>query len=73
MLLFRSEEHVDRWREARDLDRGGLLTPDQAWRLARGWYRDKLKPDWRRHTLEETEALLLESGLTGPFWNLRDD
>ena len=70
MLLFRSEEHVDRWCDAREMSRGGVLTPDQAWRLARAWYKDKLKPDWRRHTLEEAEALLKEIGLTGPFWNL---
>ena len=47
------------------------MTPEQCWRLARGWYADKLRPDWRRHTLEETEALLAEVGLTGAFWNLR--
>jgi len=71
MLLFRSEEHVRRWCVARDLSPGGLLTPDQAWRLARGWYSRKLAPDWRRHTLEETEALLAEVGLGGEFWALR--
>ena len=72
MLLFRSGEHVDRWCQARDLPLGGVLTTEQAWRLAHGWYKDKLKPGWRRHTLEETEALLLELAITGPFWNLRD-
>jgi hypothetical protein len=71
MLLFRSEEHIDRWCAAREITRGGTLTPDQAWRLARGWYKNKLKSDWRRHTLEEAEALLIDVGLTGPFWNLR--
>jgi carboxypeptidase C (cathepsin A) len=73
MLLFRSEEHVDRWCHARDLPRGGVLTPDQGWRLAHGWYKDKLSPDWRRHTLEETEALLGNLGITGDFWNLRGE
>ena len=71
MLLFRSEEHIDRWSSARDLPRGATMTPEQCWRLARGWYEDKLQPDWRRHTLEETEALLADVGLTGAFWNLR--
>jgi hypothetical protein len=52
--------------------RGVTITPEQTWRLADGWYRDKLNPDWRRHTLEETEALLDEIGLTGDFWSLRD-
>ncbi len=71
MLLFRDEEHVDRWRDARDLPRGAMLTPEVGWRLAREWYGDKLSPEWRRHTLEETEALLEGLGLTGPFWSLR--
>ena len=71
MLLFRSEEHIDRWSAARDLPRGSVMTPEQCWRLARGWYEDKLQPDWRRHTLEETEALLADVGLSGAFWNLR--
>ena len=73
MLLFRSEDHVDRWCQARDLSPGGILTPEQGWRLARGWYRDKVRPEWRRHTLEETESLLENVGLTGPFWNLRGE
>jgi hypothetical protein len=71
MLLFRAEEHVDRWCQARDVPRGALLTLEQGWRLAHGWYKDKLKPDWRRHTVEEAEALLGSIGLTGPFWSLR--
>ena len=71
MLLFRSEEHIDQWCAARDMSRGGLLTPDQAWQLARAWYKDKLKPEWRRHTVEEAESLLAAIGLTGPFRRLR--
>lgn len=71
MLLFRSEAHIDRWCLARDLSRGGVLTPEQGWRLAHGWYKDKVRPDWRRHSLEETEALLAALGITGSFWNLR--
>lgn len=71
MLLFRDEEHVDRWCRARDLNRGAVFTPDQGWQLAYGWFKDKLKPDWRRHTVEETEALLAAVGLEGPFWKLR--
>ena len=71
MLLFRGEEHVARWCQAHDLRRGATLTPHQGWELAHGWYKDKLKPEWRRHTLEEAETLLASVGLTGSFWNLR--
>ena len=71
MLLFRSEEHVDRWCAARDMQRVAMVTPEQGWQLAHAWYRNKVRPDWRRHTLEETEAMMAEIGLTGPEWNLR--
>ena len=71
MLLFRSEEHVDRWRAFRELPRGGTMAPEQCWRLARAWYGDKLRPDWRRKTLDEAEAALAAAGLSGPFWRLR--
>ncbi len=71
MLLFRSEEHIARWRAARDLPAGGTMTPAQCWELARAWYGTKLQPDWRRATLEEAEALFARIGLTAPFWSLR--
>jgi hypothetical protein len=70
MLLFRSEEHVDRWSEQRGGGRGGLLMPDQLWRLADAWYRDRMSPDWRRRTTEEAQAVFEDIGLTGPFWRL---
>lgn len=71
MLLFREEEHVRRWCRTHSVPFGAILTPAQAWQLAHGWYRRKLAADWRRHTLEEAEALLREVGLTSTFWNLR--
>ena len=42
------------WCEGRGLYVGGLLTLDTAWRLAVGWYRDRLEPTARRKTLDET-------------------
>jgi hypothetical protein len=72
MLLFRSEEHVDHWGQQWKLQRGALLSLEQGWRLAQAWYGpDRREPTWRRKTIEETEGLLIELGLTSPFWNLR--
>ena len=72
MLLFRSEEHVDRWCSSWGLPRGASLSLDQTWRLAHAWYsQDRRDPAWRRRTVEETESLLASLGLTEPFWNLR--
>ncbi|HEX6099280.1 MAG TPA: hypothetical protein VF432_23400 [Thermoanaerobaculia bacterium] len=72
MLLFRSEEHIDRWCTTWRLPKGALLTLEEGWRLARVWYgEDRRDPAWRRRTLEETEAVFAELGLTSGFWNLR--
>ncbi|MGH3051940.1 MAG: hypothetical protein ACRDM8_03150 [Gaiellaceae bacterium] len=71
MLAFRSEEHVNRWREQRCVVPGAVFSPEQMWRLADAWYKDRLSPDWRRKTAEEAEAVFAEIGLVGPFWQLR--
>ena len=71
MLAFRSEAHVDRWREQRCLARGAVFTLEQCWRLADAWYANRMAPDWRRRMPEEAEALFAGIGLEGPFWRLR--
>jgi hypothetical protein len=71
MLLFRSEAHVERWRERNHPVASSTLTLDQIAGLAHGWYARKLEPDWRRHTPAEAEALFGELGLDPVFWRLR--
>ncbi|HEV2688395.1 MAG TPA: hypothetical protein VGV35_07565 [Bryobacteraceae bacterium] len=71
MLLFRAEEHIDRWCSQWNQPRGATLTIDQCWQLAHAWFHNKLDSDWRRATLEETETLFGRIGFTGPFWSLR--
>jgi hypothetical protein len=72
MLFFRSEEHVEAWCNQWKMERGAILSIEQGWRLAQAWYgSDRSKPAWRRKTLDETEALFSELGLTSAFWNLR--
>ena len=70
MLLFRSEEHVDRWCTHGGHSKGGLLTLEQLWGLASTWYRDRLEPGWRRRTADEAEEVFASLGLTGEFWRL---
>ncbi|HEU0034768.1 MAG TPA: hypothetical protein VFQ53_29290 [Kofleriaceae bacterium] len=70
MLVFRSEDHIDRWCAARALPRGATMTLAQCGALARGWYADKLDAAWRRKTRDEAEALFASIGLVGPFWRL---
>jgi len=72
MLLFRSEEHVNRWCIVWNMVPGAVFSLDTAWRLASAWYGpDRRLPGWRRRTVEEAETLFAELGLTGPFWALR--
>jgi hypothetical protein len=71
MLAFRSEEHVNRWRELQCLSKGALFAPEQLWRLAHAWYVNRMSPGWRRKGPEEVEALFAEIGLTGEFWRLQ--
>lgn len=47
------------------------MTVQQCWDLGRIWYGDRLRPDWRRRTLDEAEAVFAGIGLTAPFWSLR--
>lgn len=70
MLLFRSEDHINRWCSAWKLARGATLTVDQAWKLADSWYRDRLSPDWRRRTVDEAHDLFRSLGLISDFWRL---
>lgn len=72
MLLFRSEDqekdHIDRWCKSWRLPRGETLTIEQAWRLADAWYRDRMSPEWKRHTVDEAHKLFSSLGLTSDFW-----
>ena len=70
MLLFRSEEHVQRWCEARGLSRGAVFRPEQLWTVAKPWHGRRLEPGWRRFAPAEAEGLFASAGLTGPFWRL---
>jgi hypothetical protein len=71
MLLFRSEEHVDRWCRQWGQPRGEILKGEQIWGLAKSWYsEDRRETNWRRKTKEETEEVFAGLGLTSQFWEL---
>ncbi len=68
MLLFRSEEHVERWLAGRPP--GATLPVATLCALAHAWWGDRLAPDWRPHSREHNQAILERLGLRGPFWRL---
>ena len=72
MLLFRSEEHVERWYSEKNMPLGQTMSVVQQWELAQLWYADRASPDWRRRTPAQAEAVFASVGLKGPFWRLQD-
>jgi hypothetical protein len=70
MLLFRSEEEIDRWSAATGVPRGEWM-PIRTLELVAGrWYGDRLDVDWRPRTVDASQAILADFGLTGEFWRL---
>lgn len=68
MNLFRSEEHIRRWLAGRA--GGAVISVGTLARAAYAWFGDRLAPDWRPRTREESQAILDRLGLTGEFWRL---
>jgi hypothetical protein len=62
MVLLRSGEA--------DPGGGAVIGVTQLGELSRRWYGDRLDDDWRPRTLAQSQAILDEVGLTGPFWRL---
>jgi hypothetical protein len=70
MNLFRSEEHVARWLVSAGTEPGATIPSTKLGELANAWWSDRLSPDWRPRTREESQAILDGLGLTGEFWQL---
>jgi hypothetical protein len=68
MRLFRSEEHIDRWLDGRA--RGAVTSVGQLADLAHAWWSDRVSPDWRPKSRDESQAILESVGFTEPFWQL---
>ena len=70
MLLFRSEEHVERWRAQWSQPSGGSMDIETCALLAYDWYHDRLDPNGRRKNVAEAAAIFANLGLTDTFWSL---
>jgi hypothetical protein len=57
-------------RSGSEVTEGELVDLPTLKRLARRWYGNRLDPDWRPRTRDESQAILDEVGLTTPFWQL---
>jgi hypothetical protein len=70
MVFLRSEEHLARWLDANGYEAGVTLSTPVLNELARRWWWTRLDPGWRPRSQGESQAILDELGLTGPFWSL---
>ena len=68
MLLFQSEEWIDKWCKRKDLDRGEVLTINQVLELSKLWYQDRLSLDYHGRSLEQVAEIFKQAGLTSTFW-----
>ena len=73
MLFFRSEEHVQRWCQTRDLPVRPILSLEQLWHLAMTWYGNRLTVESRRPGPDEMASIFAAIGLEGPFWDPQSD
>jgi hypothetical protein len=62
MRLLRSEDELD--------DGGEVIGIHQLQELAATWYGDRMDPDWRPRTRDESQRLLADVGLDSSFWDL---
>ena len=67
MLLFRSEEHLQRRLDSGH-PRGETMSVEQQWKLAGRWFAGRDRPGWTKLSPVEGQEILREVGLTSEFW-----
>jgi hypothetical protein len=73
MLLFRSEDTVNRWCKEQGIPRRPIISLEQLWYLAVAWYENRLTVESRRPGPDEMVAIFSKIGLAGPFWDPKAD
>jgi len=68
MLLFRSEEWIDKWCKRNNLERGEVLTVYQVWELSKPWYTNRMSLDYHGRSPEQVTEIFKQAGLTSAFW-----
>lgn len=70
MLLFRSEEEIDKWCAATGEPHGEAVPLRQVWALSREWYGNRMDPGFRGRTAEQVVEVFGRAGLTSDFWRV---
>jgi hypothetical protein len=70
MVYLRSEEHLHRWLEETGYEPGATFPATTMNELAKRWWSSRLDPEWSPRSVQESQAILDEIGLTADFWRL---
>ena len=70
MLLFQSEEWIEKWCRRNHLERGEVLTLHQVWELSKLWYGERLSLDYHGRSMEQVAEIFKQVGLTSTFWDV---
>ncbi len=73
MLLFRSEDGLERWLATNQYARGATLTLAQVWELSQLWYHNRLALDFHGRNVEQVQAIFKQLGLTSAFWSMESE
>ncbi len=68
MLLFQSEEWVDKWCKRNHLEHGEILTIGQVWELSKLWYSNRMSVDFHGRNMEQVAEVFRQTGLMSKFW-----
>jgi hypothetical protein len=68
--LFCNQQHARAFASRHATSGGALVDAERMWRLALGWYGDRLDPNYRPHDARLRQQQLDDVGLSGPFWEL---
>ena len=70
MLLFRSEEWVEKWCKRNNLETGEMLSIQQVWELSKLWYGNRMSLEYHGRSMEQVAKVFKQAGLTSKFWYL---
>ena len=70
MLLFKDERHVADWSARHRIPRGDIQPVAKVLELARRWYGEHLRPDWKKKSIAEARAIFADLGFAHPVWSV---
>ena len=70
ILAFSSKAHLQNWLKRTAQNHGATISLQTCHQLAIQWYSGRAEKHWERRSVDSTQAMFAELGLTGPFWSL---